>query len=140
MVQRRDLAEDCVQESFIRAFNRIHELRKPAAFGSWLLNIAYRIALDVIRKETRDHRLYGLLDHEVPTTAEPDVLLRTRLMACIERLDDIYREVLVLYELLGLTHPEIADFLGIPEGSSKRRLFEARRRLRALLEPTGYNL
>lgn len=135
MVQRRDLAEDCVQEAFIRAFERIGELREPTAFGAWLINIAYRIAVDLVRKEARDREFTATLGMQEPSMDEPDVLLRARLVECMAQLDNIYSEVFVLYELLGLRHSEIADCLGIPEGSSKRRLFEARSRLRVMLEP-----
>lgn len=135
ITQRRDLAEDCVQEAFIRAFGRIGELREAAAFGGWLLNIAYRIAVDAVRQVARDRRLATALAQESTPGSESDVLLQARLAECIDRLDDPHRQVFVLYEMLGMKHAEIADCLDIAEGSSKRRLFEARNRLRTMLEP-----
>jgi len=60
--------------------------------------------------------------------------MRRKLVEAINGLDNIYRDVFILYSLLELKHREIADRLQIPEGSSKRRLSMARSQLRARLE------
>jgi len=134
VVQRTDLADDCVQETFIRAFDHIAELRDPGSFGAWLMNIAYRVAVDVVRSELRHKRAVESLPAADTFEELPDVLLRAMLIDCVDQMNEIYREVFVLYALVGLKHSEIATLLHIAVGSSKRRFSEARRQLRRMLK------
>lgn len=68
-------------------------------------------------------------------TAPDDTLLRLRLEKAMQQLPERMRQVLVLHDVEGYTHEDIADFLGITSGTSKSQLFKARARMRELLRP-----
>ena len=133
VLQRDDLAADCVQDAFVAAFDRLEALADDVAFPAWLNRIAWRKAIDTQRRESR---------HVGPELSEGDGVLETvtdhlatrRMVDAIDTLDAPFRDVVLLYDLAGCTHPEIAARLEIPVGSSKRRLSVARARLRELLD------
>jgi RNA polymerase sigma-70 factor (ECF subfamily) len=136
-VGEADVAEDCVQETFIRAFARIGDFRGEAALGTWLGAIAVSMALTALRKRKRaDGREAGWDEAErvaaprVPGV-EPD--LKTRLHEEIDRLPEGYRMVFLLHDVEGYTHEEIGRLLGVQTGTSKAQLFRARARLRERL-------
>lgn len=131
-----DLASEFTQEAFIRAFGHLDRFRGDSAFGTWLHRIAVTVTLNGMRKvrTLRDREVD--LEHAAPLCgtdhgAEPD--LGARLTQEIEALPDGLRTILVLHDIEGYTHQEIAELLGIAEGTSKSRLFDARRRLRVAL-------
>ena len=132
-----DVAEDCVQETFIRAFDRIADFRGESAIGSWLGAIAVSIALNALRKRKRSAGREAGWD-EAETVAAPreafaDPDLKVRLHEEIDRLPDGYRMVFLLHDVEGYTHEEIGQMLGVQSGTSKVQLFRARARLRERL-------
>jgi len=131
-----DLAADFTQETFIRAFSRLEQFRGDASLGTWLHSIAVSIALNGMRKVRRLRgRTEELEDSPVmavePAVGSPD--LRTRLFAAIDALSEKLRPVFLMHDVEGYTHDEIAGSLGIPVGTSKARLFDARAKLRLAL-------
>lgn len=132
VLQRSDLAEDCTQDSFIKAFARLESLQDDSGFASWLYRIAYHRAVDMLRRECR----YSVNDMNQLHADEPapDPLLQDRLIDALAQLDDIYRDVFIRYHLIGQKHREISDMLNIPTGTSKRRLSVARSQLQSLLD------
>lgn len=131
-----ELARDCTQEAFIRAFERLGDFRGDAAFGTWLHRIAVTVTLNALRKQNRWWKRETVLEAaaDVPSRAiraEPD--LQERLRAAIDALPEIYRVVVVMHDVEEYTHVEIAGVLGIPVGTSKARLSTARARLRQAL-------
>ena len=131
-----DLAADFTQETFIRAFSRLEQFRGEASLGSWLHSIAVSIALNGMRKVRRIRgRTEDLEDSPVmavePKVGSPD--LRTKLFAAIDALSEKLRPVFLMHDGEGYTHEEIAGSLGIPVGTSKARLFDARAKLRLAL-------
>lgn len=131
-----DLARDCTQEAFIRAFERLGDFRGDAAFGTWLHRIAVTVTLNAMRKRKRWWQRETGLEaaddvHAVPVATDPE--LRDRLRAAIDALPEIYRVVVVMHDVEEYTHLEIAGALGIPVGTSKARLSAARARLRKAL-------
>ena len=131
-----DLAKDFTQETFIRAFSRLAEFRGEAALGTWIHSIAVSIALNGMRRQRRFREREADLDeapelHAPSPGAEPD--LRARLHAAIADLAEIYRTVVIMHDVEGYTHGDIARILGIPEGTSKARLSAARSKLRERL-------
>ncbi len=132
-----DVAEDCVQETFIRAFDRIGDFRGESAIGSWLGAIAVSIALNALRKRKRTAgREAGWEEAETvaaPREAIGDPDLKVRLHEEIDRLPDGYRMVFLLHDVEGYTHEEIGQMLGVQSGTSKAQLFRARARLRERL-------
>jgi RNA polymerase sigma-70 factor, ECF subfamily len=131
-----DRAQDYVQETFIRAFQRLGEFRFESALSTWLCSIAISITLNGLRKTRRSKEREVTLDEAPPIgavtrDAEPD--LKERLARAIDDLPEGYRTVFVMHEVEGYTHDEIADALGVQPGTSKAQLFRARARLREAL-------
>jgi RNA polymerase sigma-70 factor (ECF subfamily) len=131
-----ELARDFTQETFIRAFERLDTFRGDARFSTWLHAIATTVALNGLRKVKRFRtRETGLeaADGFVGSgrRAEPD--LKTRLHKEIDALPDKYRMVVVMHDVEGYTHEEIAAALHIEVGTSKAQLSRARAKLREAL-------
>ncbi|HKO14856.1 MAG TPA: RNA polymerase sigma factor [Gemmatimonadaceae bacterium] len=133
-----DLAEDFTQETFIRAFERLSQYRGEASLATWLHSIAVSVTLNGMRRVKR-MRLTTTDISELPLLASesrelpPD--LRVRLFQAIDGLSDKLRIVYLMHDVEGYTHEEIGQTLGIPAGTSKARLFDARAKLRTALAP-----
>ena len=128
-------AEDAVQEAFLRAYRGRGEFRAGAALYTWVTRILINTCYDIGRRRaTRrgDASMDGDVPLEIPLPAA-DHPLRLTLERAIRQLAPIYREVFLLCEVEGFTHREVAAVLAIPEGTSKARLFEARRQLRTTI-------
>lgn len=135
MAGDEDLARDFTQETFIRAFGRLDQFRGDAALSTWLHSITVSVALNGLRRSKRQRgrevELEGAAAESVPARrrlADPD--LRDRLYAAIDELPPIYRAVFVMHDVEGYTHAEIGGTLEVATGTSKARLFRARRMLR----------
>ena len=131
-----DLAQDCVQETFIRAFQKLADFRGESALSTWLGSIAISVTLNGLRKVKRFRQREVALDDAPPmgsTPREADTDLKTRLRAAIDGLPDGYRTVFVMHDVEGYTHEEIAATLGVQPGTSKAQLFRARAKLRTAL-------
>jgi RNA polymerase sigma-70 factor (ECF subfamily) len=131
-----DLARDFTQDTFIRAFERLHEFRGESQFSTWLHPIATTVALNGLRKVKRFRQRETDLDEgrDVAGTgrnAEPD--LKQRLATAIDSLAEGYRTVFVMHDVEGYTHEEIGAALGVETGTSKAQLSRARARLRVAL-------
>ena len=131
-------AEELVQECWTRAVERLDRFRGASALRSWLGGIL----LNCWREGRRELRWLGEVDGEraagraAPPATGP---LRLDVESALGRLPDGSRAVLLLHDLEGLTHEEIGERLGIAAGTSKSRLFAARRGLRRHLglDPGG---
>ena len=129
-------AEDAVQETWIRAVEALDGFRWEAAFSTWLSGIALNCAREQLRASTRRKETStdaGLA--LVQGTSPRPTGLRLDLEEAIAGLPDGYRTVLILHDLEGYTHPEIAERMGIAVGTSRSQLYHARRAVRDLLEP-----
>lgn len=132
-----DLTHDLTQDVFIRAFDQLSRFRGEAAFSTWIHRIAVSVTLNALRKvrrlRTRELSLEGALHVPDETTAPSDPELRERLTRAIEALPTGARASVILHDIEGYTHVEIAAMLGIAVGTSKARLFDARVKLRQAL-------
>lgn len=131
-----DLAQDFVQDTFIRVFGRLETFRGESALGTWITAIALSVALNGLRKIKRLRQRETGLDEAVTVAggarrAEPD--LKARLAAAIDALPRGYRTVFLMHDVEGYTHEEIGSALGVQAGTSKAQLFRARARLRETL-------
>ena len=127
-------AEDAVQEVWCRAFARIDTFRWEAAFGTWLSAILIRHCRE--RWRHRNGMFEALADDNAAASDDPSLIAladRVDLSRAIAALPDGYRYVLVLHDVEGYTHDEIAAFLEIEPGTSKSQLSRARRALRRVL-------
>lgn len=140
----RDEAADVAQETYVRAWERVQELRDPAAALGWLCAIARNVAQDRRRGWWRRDRaplaaLGPALEaaggpptpHETLAAGERDAAVRRAIAGLGER----QRVVLVLREVDGMTYEEIAEALGVPVGTVESRLHRARQALARRLGP-----
>jgi RNA polymerase sigma-70 factor (ECF subfamily) len=132
-----ELARDLTQDAFIRAFDQLSNFRGESAFGTWLHRISVSVALNAMRKVRRLRDRERPIDETIEMHAAPDRSsdpdLKDRLYAAIDALPEGLRYSFVLYHVEGYTHGEIGEMLGVAEGTSKARVFEARARLREVL-------
>lgn len=131
-----EMARDLVQDTFIRVFDKLSTFRGDSAFATWVHRIAVTVTLNGLRKERRLKRGADDLDvaNDLPAPSDnvdPD--LRARLRAAIEALPPGARASVILHDIEGYTHSEIGVMLGIAEGTSKARLFDARNKLKKAL-------
>jgi RNA polymerase sigma-70 factor (ECF subfamily) len=125
-----DLAEDVVQETLLRAFRSLDKLEDESAIKPWLLTIARREHARMYerkRLETRD--IDDLTRAEkalIATEGNPDV---DDMRRAIFRLDEDYREPLVLQVLMGFSTQEIATMMGLSQAAVLTRLHRARKKL-----------
>ena len=123
-------AEDCAQEAFIQAWNKLDRFRGDSAFGTWLHRIAVNAVLGRMRKSKREHdRIQVVADTAKPPVSEADTGELRGLAEAIDRLPEGARHVFVLYAVYGYSHEEAGDMLGIAPGTSKAQLHRARRLL-----------
>ena len=132
-------AEDCTQEAFIQAWNKLGKFRGDSAFGTWMHRIAVNAVLGRIRKSKREQdRIQVVAD----TTSSPASIgdsgeLRD-LSDAIDRLPEGARHVFVLNAVYGYSHEESSDMLGIAVGTTKAQLHRARRLLAQQLKEQGF--
>jgi RNA polymerase sigma-70 factor (ECF subfamily) len=121
-------AEDVAQEAFLVAIERLDQCREPDRFSGWLVEIVRTRALNALARRGRRE------GPEAPEVAVPDgaadVGLRARLLDALAALSPVQREVVLLHDLEGWTHAEIAGALGLSEVNCRQHLFTARRALR----------
>ena len=125
-------AREFTQDTFIRAFSRLSQFRGDAAFSTWLHRIVVTIVSNARRSEIRFAREVALEEaHSIEAAApEADPDLKECIARAVERLSDAYRTTLIMHDIEGYTHAEIAGILGVPEGTCKSRLSAARAQLR----------
>lgn len=143
-------ADDVMQETFIKVYQSIHTFRQEAAFETWVYRIAVNEALNYVKK--RERRRESPLDtteesefrvdvrQKATVANDPQVQaekaeLRHWVTKAVNSLPLKHRIVVILHELEGLTHAEIASILNCSEGTVRSRLHYARKQLRALLKP-----
>lgn len=134
LARDRGLAEDVVQESMLRAWKSFDALTDEAKAKSWLLTIVRReLARTYEKKRPELADIDALVDAESAVLAAPEDERVEEMRSAIFRLEEDYREPLVLQVLLGYSTQEIADFMGMQQGAVLTRLFRARAKLRQAL-------
>ena len=133
-------AEELTQEVFLKAFRSLDKFRGEAQLGTWLYRLAVNAALTQVsrcrdRKKVSDGMLEGMAAPTLPALHDGDPKVRTRLELALAALPAGYRAVLVLHDVEGLQHEEIAEVLGCRVGTSKSQLHKARAKMRELLGP-----
>ena len=124
--------EDCadaVQEALTRAWQKQHTLRNPSRFRPWLMKILVNTCRDILRQRQKI-RFVPLEEQMLPAELPAEPL---PLRECIDQLRPEWRITVLLYYLEGFSVAEIADTLGVPQGTVKTRLMNARARLSVLL-------
>jgi RNA polymerase sigma-70 factor, ECF subfamily len=137
VLQHPDDADDAAQDAFLAAMVKLDQYDERRPFGPWLMRIVANAATD--RRRRRSVRQTELLDEGLTAGGvRPDVqaereVLQDRLRAALAELTPRRRLAVVLFDVEGYSHAEIAQVLGIPEGTVRSEVFHARRRLRTLL-------
>ena len=132
-------AEDCTQEAFIQAWNKMMKFRGDSAFSTWLHRIAVNTVLGRIRKSKREQdRVQAVNDVYTTRVDTGDSGELRDLAEAVDRLPERARHVFVLHAVYGYSHDEAAAMLGIATGTSKAQLHRARRLLAQQLEGQGF--
>jgi RNA polymerase sigma factor (sigma-70 family) len=123
-------AEDVVQEAWIRAITHLHEFKWKSSFRTWITGIAINCSREYMKRMNR-------LDFNIHETMDTAAMARMEAALDLHRvlalLPTGYREILLLHDLEGFKHEEIATLLGISEGTSKSQLFHARNAVKKIL-------
>ncbi len=128
-------AEDCAQDAFIQAWNKLDKFRGDSAFGTWLHRIAVNSVLGRMRKSKREQdRIQVAQTTTDSRVAEADTGEMRDLAKAVDKLPEGARHVFVLYAVYGYSHDEASNMLGIAPGTSKAQLHRARRLLAQQLE------
>ena len=132
-------AEDCTQDAFIQAWNKMMKFRGDSAFSTWLHRIAVNTVLGRIRKSKREQdRVQAVNDVYTTRVDTGDSGELRDLAEAINRLPERARHVFVLHAVYGYSHDEAAAMLGVAAGTSKAQLHRARRLLAQQLEEQGF--
>lgn len=126
-------AEDAVQDTWLKATERLGDFRWECAFGTWLCAIGLNVAREQMRRRSRRPEVEWPEDHEPPQAPRLTRVDPMDLEKAIAALPDGYRTVLVLHDVEGYTHEEIGATLGVAAGTSKSQLFWARQAVRETL-------
>jgi RNA polymerase sigma-70 factor (ECF subfamily) len=127
-------AQDNLQDSFLTIFRQIEQFKGSGSFEGWIKRITVNTALQKYRKQ----RVFDITNEE--QIEDEDVIVEDNsipldfLLKIIQELPDRYRLVFTMYVLDGYTHREIAEMLGISDGTSKSNLARARMILKQKIE------
>ncbi len=125
----REAALDVLQESFIAAYRRLPELRDPGSFGAWVCGIARNQAKQACRSLGRLAFHEVPLPHAEPAQSHPDERAH-EIRAALACLTEMQADAIALHYMEGYSIAECAALLEVPQGTVKRRLHDARQRLR----------
>jgi RNA polymerase sigma-70 factor (ECF subfamily) len=133
-------AEDLLQEIFLSAHRKLEGYRGEAALGTWLYRLATNQCLDYLRsRAAKTSQVTGTIDDEIGLSDVGSRNLGERTVAkmdlerALAQLPEGARAAFVLHDVEGLEHREVAQALGVAEGTSKSQVHKARLKLRALL-------
>jgi RNA polymerase sigma-70 factor, ECF subfamily len=133
-------AEDLLQEIFLAAHRKLDTFRGESALGTWLYRLATNLCLDHLRSRAgRSNQVTDPLDDEAGVfdasagSLADRTVTKMDLERALARLPEGCRAAFVLHDVEGLEHREVAEVLGIAEGTSKSQVHKARLKLRAML-------
>lgn len=131
------LAEDMLQEAFVRAWNKLNLFRGDSRFGTWLHRLSVNVVLSDrrirIKRLQREQVLSEGIERTLQSDRDVSAGLARDLEMAISQLPERARTVLVLYDIEGYKHNEIAELTGMAVGSSKAQLHRARKLVRKVL-------
>jgi RNA polymerase sigma-70 factor (ECF subfamily) len=148
MTSNREDAEDLTQEVFIKAFEALPRFKGKSSFYTWLYRIAVNKTINYRKKRNRKRALsLDQFDQEIKTddiyhdlTAKGSPLrnlslseLQIKLNEALQNLSEKHRTVVVMHDMQGIPHDEIAKVVGASVGTVRSRLFYARRQMQAEL-------
>jgi len=147
LVKDEWVADDLIQETFLKIQNNLKSLKDPLKSSSWIFRIAYNLCQDHFRQLKRSRKEERIDQEEMEDfketliQKESDIqkeLEQRQMGECVQNQMDLLpesmREVLILFDIMEFSHQEIADILGISTENVKVRLHRARKKLKAILE------
>ena len=146
ITKNSDDASDILQDTFLKVYDSIHTFRHGSAFETWLYRIVVNLSIDTVNgRKRRQKSLISFLEktdisQKIERQQDPTLQVETNelqewVTRAVNSLSIKHRTVVVLHELEGLSHPQIADILDCSEGTVRSRLHYARKKLRVLLNP-----
>jgi RNA polymerase sigma factor (sigma-70 family) len=134
-------ADDIFQESFVKIYLSIKDLQSAPALWSWIKTTTIRSALQFYKKETKYNHTEDIetanLDSNTSDNLAIEHLEQSQVLSLVNGLPEGFRMVFNLYVIDGFSHDEIAQMLGISEGTSKSQLSRAKSHLRDQLKKIG---
>ena len=146
MMGNRPDAEDCAQETMLRAFRAFSSFRRDAAFSTWITRIALNVCADALRKRRPAVSLDAMREQtnfDVPDTApaaytQLEQKERMRLLReGLDKLPEDMRQIVILRDMRGMNYDAIAQTLDIPLGTVKSRVNRAREKLSDILKKSS---
>lgn len=140
-VKNADDAEDVLQESFIKAFQKIHQYKGEVTFGAWLKRIVVNKSIDYL-KSKKDK--VSIDEQDMQVVAEDDnwnvsaVISIDEVRLAIDQLQEKYKYVVLMFLVEGYDHQEIAEVLNISSSACRTRLSRGKNQLKELLKEKNY--
>lgn len=139
-VKDQFLAEDIMQEAFIKAFKKMNSYKNEVPFGAWLKRIVINQSIDQLKKSKLE---LISINEEVTSKIDDDWTMdcEISIQGIVDKINELkekYRLVLSLYLLEGYDHSEISQILNITENTSRTHLLRGKRILKEQLENKGY--
>ncbi len=124
---------DVIQDTILTAFEKIRELKEPAYFSTWLVRILINRCQDMLRRKNRE-----IVSEEVPEESHSDHVLEQMIVReLLQKVEEPYREILILHYVQGLSGKEIAKVMEMKAATVRTRLRRGRMRLKTLYEMNG---
>lgn len=143
IVKNRHDAEDILQESFIKGFQKIGQIKEEVSLGAWLKRIAINASLDLVRKRKIEYWVDEMEISEEETEEtflEEETQLSVALIKeCLECLKEKYRIILNLYMIEDYNHREISEMLGINESTVRNQYRRGKNQLIELIQSIKKN-
>jgi RNA polymerase sigma-70 factor (ECF subfamily) len=135
------VAEDVLQEAFIKAFSKLEQFKGDVTFGAWLKRIVVNSCLDAIKAKkmelyTINEEVMSLVDDDDWNVSDETTV--SEIHRTIEQLRDPYKVVVQLFLLEGYDHQEISEILGISESASRTNLHRGKQLLKEQLKHLHY--
>lgn len=140
-VKDKTLAEDIMQDAFIKAFKNIDKYESKVTFGAWLKKIVINQSIDELKKKKLS---LVVINEEILNVTEDvnweieEEVSKEIIIDAIKKQKEKYRLVLMLYLIEGFDHGEIADILGITQVTSRTHLMRGKKLVREHLKTMNY--
>lgn len=148
MTSNHEDANDLVQDAFIKAYRSLHSFKGQSSFYTWIYRIAVNRTINFLKRR-KDRRHFSLNDVDASIETDPDYVelmshvtprreagineLQQKLNEALQKLSESHRAVVIMHDVQGMTHADIARVMNCSEGTVRSRLFYARQQLQGFL-------